>query len=78
MKVDIISSERELFSDEVELVMVPGVEGYLGILPHHAALVTEIKPGSITVRKDGQDTSFEVSSGFVEVTGNTVTVLADE
>ena len=78
MKVDIISSERQLFSDEVDLIMVPGVEGYLGILPHHAALVPEIKSGAITVRKDGQDTSFEVSGGFVEVIGNSVTVLADE
>tara|TARA_Y100000588_G_scaffold393252_1_gene508454 strand:- start:837 stop:1073 length:237 start_codon:yes stop_codon:yes gene_type:complete len=78
MKVDIISSERQLFSDEVDLIMVPGVEGYLGILPHHAALVTEIKSGAITVRKDGQDTLFEVSGGFVEVIGNSVTVLADE
>ncbi len=78
MKVDIISSERQLFSDEVDLVMIPGVEGYLGILPHHAALVTEMKPGLITVRKDGHDTSFEVSGGFVEVIANSVTVLADE
>lgn len=78
MKVDIISSERKLFSDEVDLVMIPGVEGYLGILPHHAALVTEMKSGLITVRKDGQDTSFEVSGGFVEVIANSVTVLADE
>ena len=78
MKVDIISSERQLFSDEVDLIMVPGVEGYLGIVHHHAALVTELKSGAITVRKDVQDTSFEVSGGFVEVIGNSVTVLADE
>lgn len=78
MKVDIISAERIVYSDEVDVIIVPGVEGYLGILPHHAPMMTAIKPGDITIRKDGTETILSVSGGFIEVMDNKVTVLADE
>ena len=78
MKVDIISAERIIYSDEADAIIVPGIEGYLGILPHHAPLMTAIKGGDITIRKDGVETNFSVSGGFIEVTDNKVTVLADE
>jgi F-type H+-transporting ATPase subunit epsilon len=78
MKVDIISAERIVYSDEVDVIIVPGVEGYLGILPHHAPMITAIKPGDITIRKDGAETILSVSGGFIEVMDNKVTVLADE
>ena len=78
MKVDIISAERILYSDEADAIIVPGSEGYLGILPHHAPLMTAIKEGDITIRKDGVETNLTVTGGFMEVMDNTVTVLADE
>ena len=78
MKVDIISADRIVYSDDVDAIIVPGAEGYLGILPHHAPLITAINPGDITIRKDGAETILPVSGGFIEVIDNKVTVLADE
>ena len=77
MKLEIITAERVVYSDDVEVVVAPGVEGELGILPHHAPLLTILKPGEILVRKGGQEQFLAVSGGFMEVLGNKVTILAD-
>jgi F-type H+-transporting ATPase subunit epsilon len=77
MLLEIITAERQVYSDDVEVVVAPGVEGELGILPHHAPLMTALKPGEIMVRKNGQQTYLAVSGGFMEVMGNKVTILAD-
>ena len=77
MRLEIITAERVVYSDDVDVLIAPGVEGELGILPHHAPLMTIISPGEITVRKDGEDTYLAVSGGFLEVMANHVTILAD-
>lgn len=77
MRLEIITAERVVFSDDVELVVAPGVEGQLGILPHHAPLLTILQPGEIRVVKGGQEQFLAVSGGFLEVLGNKVTILAD-
>ena len=77
MMLEIITAERQVYSDEVDMVIAPGVDGQLGILPKHAPLMTMLKPGELTIRKDGQDTYVAVSGGFMEVLGNRVSVLAD-
>ena len=77
MQLEIISAERQVYSDEVDVVVVPGVEGQLGILPHHAPLMTVLQPGEVLVRKDGEETYLAVTGGFMEVIGNKVTILAD-
>ena len=77
MLLEIITAERQVFGDDVELVVAPGVDGQLGILPHHAPLMTMLQPGEILIRKDGEDTFFVVTGGFLEVIGNKVTILAD-
>ena len=77
MKFEIVTAERVVYSDEVEVVVAPGIEGELGILPHHAPLLTVLQPGELRVVKDGQEEIMAVSGGFLEVLGNTVTVLAD-
>ena len=77
MMLEIITAERQVYSDEVDMVIAPGVDGQLGILPKHAPLMTILKPGELTIRKDGQDTYVAVSGGFMEVLGNRVSVLAD-
>ena len=77
MRLEIVTAEREVYSDDVELVNAPGVEGELGILPHHAPLMTSLLPGELMIRKDGRDEFLMVSGGFLEVMGNRVTVLAD-
>ena len=77
MQLEIITAEQQMYSDEVELLVAPGIEGQLGILPHHAPLMTALQPGEILIRKDGDETVFAVTGGFMEVMGNKVTILAD-
>jgi F-type H+-transporting ATPase subunit epsilon len=77
MRLDIITAEREVYSDDVEVLVAPGIDGELGILPHHAPLITALQPGEILIRKDGQESYLAVSGGFMEVMANRVTILAD-
>ena len=77
MRLEIITAERGIFSDEVDMVLAPGSDGELGILPNHAPLMTTIQPGELLIRKGGEETYLAISGGFLEVMGNVVTVLAD-
>ncbi|GBD11970.1 ATP synthase epsilon chain [bacterium HR23] len=77
MRLEIVTAERVVFSDDVDLVVAPGIEGELGILPHHAPLLTILQPGEIRVVKAGQEQFLAVSGGFLEVLANKVTILAD-
>jgi F-type H+-transporting ATPase subunit epsilon len=77
MSLEIITAERQVYQDEVEMVVAPGMDGQLGILPHHAPLMTILQPGEILVRKEGTDSYLAVSGGYMEVIGNKVTILAD-
>ena len=77
MKLEIITAERVVYSDDVDVVVAPGIEGELGILPHHASLMTSLQPGEIQVRKDGENVFLAVSGGFLEIMANKVTILAD-
>ena len=77
MWLEIITAEREMYADEVDMLVAPGIEGQLGILPHHAPLMTVLQPGELIIRKDGEETYLAVTGGFLEVIGNKVTILAD-
>jgi len=77
MRVEIATAERMVFSGEADVVLAPGSEGQLGILPHHAPLMTMLQPGELVLRKDGEEVYLAVSGGFLEVVGNLVTILAD-
>jgi F-type H+-transporting ATPase subunit epsilon len=77
LKLEIVTPEAKIFSQDVEMVVVPGTEGEMGILPKHIPLMTTIKPGELRVSNAGQDTFMAVGEGFVEVTGDSVTVLTD-
>ena len=77
MQLEIITAERRVYSDEVEAVVAPGFSGQLGILPHHAPLMTALQPGELMIRKNGEETYLAVTGGFLEVMGNKVTILAD-
>jgi F-type H+-transporting ATPase subunit epsilon len=76
-RLEIVTAERVVFSDEVEVVVAPGVEGQLGILPHHAPLMTILLPGELLVRKGGEEFFLAISGGFLEVRPDRVIVLAD-
>jgi F-type H+-transporting ATPase subunit epsilon len=77
IRVDIVTAERLVFSDDADIVMVPGVDGDMGILPHHEPIMTMIKPGEVLVRKGGEEYSIAVSGGFLEVKPDHITILAD-
>ena len=77
MKLEIVTAERVVYSEEVDMLVAPGVDGELGILPRHAPLLTVLKPGEIRVTRDGDVSYLAVSGGFLEVMSNTVTILAD-
>jgi len=77
LKLDIVTAERLIFSDDVDMVVAPGVEGQLGILPHHAPLMTMLQPGELLIRKDKEEIYLAVSGGFLEVRPDKVTILAD-
>ena len=77
-KLSIVTPEKIFYEAEVESLSVPGSEGYLGILAHHAPLITAIKPGKIEFRDtEDQIHQLAVSGGFLEVSGNIATILAD-
>jgi F-type H+-transporting ATPase subunit epsilon len=75
--VDIVTAERTVFSDDAEVVVVPGIEGQMGILPHHIPLMTMLRPGEVLVRRGGEDTNLAISGGFLEVNSDRVIILVD-
>jgi F-type H+-transporting ATPase subunit epsilon len=75
LRLEIVTPEATVFSEEVEMVTLPGLEGQLGILPGHVALMTQMTPGEMTVRRDGRDRFLAVGEGLVEITGGQVAVL---
>ncbi len=78
MHVDIVSAEEEIFSGSAEMVFASGVMGELGILPRHAPLLTQLKPGEVRIRKEGgEEEMYYVSGGMLEIQPHVVTILAD-
>lgn len=77
LKLEIVTPEAKIYSEEVDMVTLPGVEGEMGIYPMHIALMTQVTSGEIVARKGGQDYYLAVGEGFVEITGDRVAVLTD-
>jgi len=77
MHVEVVTAERELYNGEADELIAPGTEGMLGILPRHAALLTTLKPGTLRIKLNGAEEPLFVSGGFLEVSNNQATVLAD-
>jgi F-type H+-transporting ATPase subunit epsilon len=76
-KLEIATAERLVYSDDVNMVIAWGTEGQLGILPHHAPLITMLQPGELIIRKDDGESYLAVSGGFLEVRPEKVVILAD-
>jgi F-type H+-transporting ATPase subunit epsilon len=77
LKLQIITPDATAYSEDVDMVTLPGVEGQMGVFPQHVPLMTQMVPGEIVVRKDGRDYSLAVGEGLVEVTGDHVAILTD-
>jgi F-type H+-transporting ATPase subunit epsilon len=77
LKLEIVTPEAKIYSEDVEMVTLPGVEGEMGIYPMHVPLMTQVMAGELVARKDGRDHFLAVGDGFVEVTGDRVAVMTD-
>lgn len=77
LRLEIVTPEEKTYSDDVDSVVVPGIEGELGVLPMHAPLMTQLEPGELRVLKGGKELRLAVGEGFVEITSDKVAVLTD-
>jgi F-type H+-transporting ATPase subunit epsilon len=77
LKLEIVTPEGTTYSEDVDMVTLPGVEGEMGIYPEHVALLTQVVPGELTVRRGGHEEFIAVGDGFVEITGQRVAILTD-
>jgi F-type H+-transporting ATPase subunit epsilon len=77
LKLEIVTPEGKAYSEDVEMVTLPGSEGELGVYPMHVPLMTKVMSGELVARKNGQNHHFAIGEGFVEITGDRVAVLTD-
>ena len=77
LKLEIVTPEAKTYSEDVDMVTLPGVEGEMGIYPQHVPLLTQVSAGEVIVRKGGQDYFLAIGEGFVEITGERVAILTD-
>lgn len=77
LRLDIVTAERNVYSDDVDMVTAPGIEGELGILPRHAPLMTALQPGELRIRQGDNVEFFAIGGGFMEVRPDRVIVLAE-
>jgi F-type H+-transporting ATPase subunit epsilon len=77
LKLEIVTPEAKIYSEDVEMVTLPGVDGELGVYPNHVPLMTQLVAGEVSVRKGGQPYYLAVGEGFVEIRGDRVSILTD-
>ena len=77
IRLEIVTVEKEVYSEEVNILVAPGIDGELTILPNHAPLLTQLNAGEIRILKEDEESFISVSGGFLEVLGNKITILAD-
>jgi F-type H+-transporting ATPase subunit epsilon len=77
LKLEIVTPEEKIYSEDVEMVTLPGAEGELGVYPNHVPVMTTLKPGELRVIKGGQATAMAVGEGFVEIKADSISVLTD-
>ena len=77
IRCEIVSQDRQVFSGDADMVIVPGVQGEMGILPNHAPLLSTLKFGILRVRSNGQEQIFTIAGGVIEVQPDLITVMAD-
>ncbi len=77
IRCEIVTQERLVFSEDVDMLTAPGIDGELGILPHHAPLLTALTAGELRIKREGREEYFAVGGGFMEVQPDKITVLAD-
>jgi len=77
LKLEIVTPDGTVYSEDVEMVTLPGVAGQMGILPQHVPLISQMVPGEMIVRKDGHEIFFATGAGLIEVAATRVSILTD-
>jgi F-type H+-transporting ATPase subunit epsilon len=77
LKLEIVTPTGRVYSENVDMVILSGVEGRMGILPHHVRLMTQLLPGELIVHKDGHEEVMAVGEGLVEITGKSVSIVTN-
>ena len=77
IRLEIVTPERAVMTDDVDMVIAPASEGYVGILPHHAPLLTTLGPGELRIKKGGAETSLAIFGGFMDVRPDRVVILTE-
>jgi len=77
LKLEIVTPEGTVYSEDVEMVTLPGIAGQMGIYPRHVPLISQMVPGEMIVRKDGRYSFVATGAGLIEVTANRVSILTD-
>ncbi len=77
LKLEIVTPERKIYSEDVDMVTLPGSEGELGVYPKHVPLLTTLKPGELRAMQNGRETAMAIGEGFVEIKADSVSVLTD-
>ncbi len=77
LRLEIVTPEAKTYSEDVDMVTLPGVQGEMGIYPMHVPLMTQVAAGEIAVRKDGKNHFLAIGEGFVEITGDHVSIMTD-
>jgi F-type H+-transporting ATPase subunit epsilon len=77
LKLEVVTPIAIIYSQDVQSVTLPAIDGQIGVFPHHVPLLTRIVPGEIIIRRDGRDEFFAVGGGLVEVTGDSVSIVTD-
>jgi F-type H+-transporting ATPase subunit epsilon len=78
IRLEVITPEKVVYTDDVDMVIAPATDGYVGILPHHAPLLTTLGPGEFRVKKGGVEQVLAVFGGFMDVRGDRVIVLTED
>jgi len=77
LRLEIVTPETKAYSEDVEMVVLPGMDGELGVYPNHVPVLTTLKPGELRVLKEGRETALAVGEGFAEITSDSISVLTD-
>lgn len=77
LKLEIVTAEGTVYSEDVDMVTLPGVEGQMGIFPQHVPMITQMVPGEVIVQKNATSQFMAVGEGLIEITGDRVSILTD-
>src|SRR3954465_239866 len=77
LKLEIVTPDAKIFSEDVEMVTIPAAEGEMGVYPNHVPLMAQMVAGELTARKDGRDVFLAVGEGFIEITGERIAIMTD-